>query len=299
MPNWNQIRQEIRESPEQGGAAFDAIRRKYLAQLHSYTNRNIIAYYSGWLKKSGLENIEINDDDKNAFMMTVHGMDCEKGLDLFLHTPGGEVAATESIIDYLHFKFGNNIRTIVPQMAMSAGTMIACSGKSIVMGKQSSLGPIDPHLSGIPAHGVIEEFARAHKEIKEDPSKLSVWQFILQKYHPTFLSECENAISLSEEFVLKNLTHIMFKDDSHAKKKAHKIVEYLTSYKDRKTHGRHINIVECQKIGLIIEPLETDQHLQDLVLTIHHCFMHSLNATNAIKIIENHLNQAVMHFTLT
>jgi membrane-bound ClpP family serine protease len=57
--------------------------------------------------------------------------------------------------------FGTNIRAIIPQMAMSAGTMIALSTREIIMGKHSNLGPIDPQIAGIPAHGVIEEFNRA------------------------------------------------------------------------------------------------------------------------------------------
>ena len=77
-------------------------------------------------------------------MSVIHGLDKSKGLDLFLHTPGGDVGATESLIDYLHDSFGGDIRAIIPQIAMSGGTMIACSCKEIIMGKQSSLGPIDP-----------------------------------------------------------------------------------------------------------------------------------------------------------
>lgn len=73
-------------------------------------------------------------------MTVIHQLDRNKGLDLILHTPGGDTAATESIVDYLHNMFGNNIRAIVPQLAMSAGTMIACSCKEIIMGLQSSLG---------------------------------------------------------------------------------------------------------------------------------------------------------------
>lgn len=297
MPNWGQVLNEIgslaKTKEIEARSAVDIVRKKYLKELHGFTNRNVIAYYSGWLQKPGLEGLHINDDDKNGFMMAIHGMDCTKGLDLILHTPGGGIAATESIIDYLHRKFAGDIRTIVPQIAMSAGTMIACSGKSIVMGRQSNLGPIDPQLKGIPAHGVVEEFQKAHKEIKEDPTKISVWQFILQKYHPTFLSECENAIALSEEFVLKNLQEVMFKDERGAKTKAKKIVKYLTAYKDRKTHGRHVTIDESKTIGLRIEDLETDQHFQDLVLTIHHCYMHTLANTTAFKIIENHQGAAM------
>ena len=40
-----------------------------------------------------------------------------KGLDLILQTPGGDVAATESPIDYLHSLCKGNIRAIVPQLA--------------------------------------------------------------------------------------------------------------------------------------------------------------------------------------
>ena len=40
--------------------------------------------------------------------------------------------------------FGTDIRAIVPQLALSAGTMVALACKEIIMGKHSSLGPIDP-----------------------------------------------------------------------------------------------------------------------------------------------------------
>lgn len=55
------------------------------------------------------------------------------GLDLILHTHGGQIAATESIVHYLRSIFGNNIRAFIPQLAMSAGTMIALSCKEIIM----------------------------------------------------------------------------------------------------------------------------------------------------------------------
>jgi ClpP class serine protease len=146
MPTWHQLLQETTTR----GSVFDIIRRERCAQLFKHTGRNIILYYSGWLQKPGAPSLQVNDEDKNGLMTVVHELDRTKGLDLFLHTPGGEVAATESIVDYLHAMFGTNIRAIVPQLAMSAGTMIACACKSIVMGKQSSLGPIDRAVSRHP-----------------------------------------------------------------------------------------------------------------------------------------------------
>src|SRR5262249_51775771 len=148
---------------------------------------NIIAYYSGFVSKPGIAQLEINDEDKNGFMMAVHKLDRHLGLDLILHTPGGNIAATQSIVDYLHKMFRSDIRAIVPQIAMSAGTMIACSCKSILMTEHSNLGPIDPHLRGIPAYGAIAEFKKALSDIKRDGTRVAVWEPILKQYRPTFL----------------------------------------------------------------------------------------------------------------
>src|SRR5437899_7053355 len=133
MPNWNQILQEVGARQAQANQAFDLVRRKYLTELHNFTGRNVIAYYSGWLSKPTVGGLQINDEDKNGFMMAVHGLDRSKGLDLVLHTPGGAISATQSIVDYLHKMFKNDIRAFVPQIALSAGTMIACSCKEIWM----------------------------------------------------------------------------------------------------------------------------------------------------------------------
>ena len=67
-------------------------------------------------------------------------IDASKGLDIILHTPGGDLAATESLIDYLNQKFDSDMRAIIPQLAMSDGTIVAFACKEIWVGKQSSLG---------------------------------------------------------------------------------------------------------------------------------------------------------------
>ncbi|MBP5583799.1 MAG: hypothetical protein J6X43_07590, partial [Bacteroidales bacterium] len=91
---------------------LDTQRKNYLQQLSTYTSRNVITYYSGWMSKRNAEDVSINDKDINAFMDTVYKLDKSKGLDLILHTPGGDIAATEQIINYLHSIFNNDIRAI-------------------------------------------------------------------------------------------------------------------------------------------------------------------------------------------
>ena len=308
MANWSEVLRQIQQTQSQhqvaSNNAINAVRQHYTKLLFNRTGRNIIAYYSGFLSKS-IAGTEINDEDKNGFMMAVHKMDRSKGLDLIIHTPGGGITSTQSIVDYLHKMFRDiaigvpDIRAIIPQIAMSAGTMLACSTKEIWMGKHSNLGPIDPQVSGVPAYGVLSEFRRACKEASTNPSSIPMWQTIIGQYRPTYLSRCQNAIDLSNEFVRHQLAKVMFHGQSDAKHKAQKIVRALTHYTKNKTHDRHIHFDECRQIGLNVKLIEADDpytdeketkgDFQDLILTVHHCFMHVLQNTPAYKIIENHM----------
>lgn len=300
MPNWNDILNEINTQVQQGiasaQAAQDVVRRKYLNRLHEHTSpkRNIIAYYSGFLSKPTNEGIEINDEDKNGFMTAVHRLDKSLGLDLILHTPGGNLAATESIVHYLRQIFGTDIRAIVPQIAMSAGTMIACSCKLIVMGRQSSLGPVDPQFGAISAAGVVEEFKKAFEEIKADPDRAKVWQFIIGRYAPSFLGQCENAVDRAKSFARYCLETNMFSLNRDKEALAARIVDELTDFTGNKGHDRHIHYDDCLRMGLAIEQMENDQNYQDLVLSVHHCYMNVMMNTPAFKIIENHIGVAVI-----
>jgi len=296
MPNWDHVLREVqKERDDPGGeSAHDKVRRKYLLALHKHLDRNVIAYYSGFLSKPKLEGLEINDEDKNGFMLCIHKLDRKKGLDLILHTPGGDVAAAESLVHYLKEMFGNDIRAFIPQISMSAGTMIACACREIYMGKHSNLGPVDPQFSGIPAYGVIEELKRAYEEITADHNKVFVWTPILSRYPPSFVQQCHWALERTEEFVKLALQANMFSGLSGAEKTAiaQQIFDRLTDLAKNKGHDKHFHYEECMDMGLNIKLLEERPALQDLVLTVHHCYMHTTANTGAIKIIENHIGRA-------
>lgn len=293
MPNWKDLLDELKAA----GNTFDVIRRKYLARLNRITGRNVIVYYSGWLQKGDLQRLgfrgfELNDGDKNGFMTTINRLDRSKGLDLLLHTPGGTTAATESLVDYLRATFGSNIRAVIPQIALSAGTMVALACKEIVMGKHSSLGPTDPQIAGRPAHAVIEEFKRAAREIAKDPATIPLWQPIIANYTPTLIGECEKAIAWSKEMMKEWLITGMFAGDRDAERKANRVIRELGDHALTKSHARHISMEAAKKHGLKVAALEDDKRLQDAVLTVHHACIHTLSATPAFKIIENHLGVA-------
>lgn len=194
---------------------------------------------------------------------------------------------------YLKSIFGSNIRAIIPQIAMSAGTMIALSCKQILMGKHSNLGPIDPQISGIPTHGIIEEFERAKKEIRNDPASIPVWQSILSKYSPTLIGECEKAIKWSEDIVSKWLKNNMFADNYNKDKIVNRIIKELGSHALTLSHDRHIPIdILKDKLQINIIELESNDELQDKVLSVHHSCIISLTQTPAYKLIENQRGKA-------
>ena len=293
VPSWGELLNELQPHVNSDGVNVpglnnDQLRDKYLDLLFKKTGRNVIAYYSGWLKPGKTLNVDINDSDVTGFMNALKGLDCTKGLDLILHTPGGNPTAAEGIVKYLHNKFGDNIRVIVPQMAMSAGTMMACSAKTIVMGKQSCLGPIDPQYGGIPAYNIIAEFREAKADIENNPKSKEYWKLQLDKYPAAFFYSVADAISLSSSLVSEWLTNYMFAGQEQAavKKKVSKILKTLNA--NNKSHSRHFTVDLCQDLGLNVEMLEADQELQDLVLSVHHAFIITFDSSSATKIIENH-----------
>jgi ATP-dependent protease ClpP protease subunit len=291
MPNWAEIVNKINQDRS---ISIDTYRRRYLEKLYKKTERNIIIYYSGWLTKK-IRNTEINDSDMNGFMNAVHGLDKSIGLDLILHTPGGDPAAAEAIVKYLRNIFSKDIRVIVPHLAMSAGTMIACSAKNIIMGKQSSLGPIDPQFGGIPAFNMLKEFDDAKKELQTNNSNFNYWKLIISKYNRADYYTIKNAIDLSEELITEWLGSCMFdKSIQEEKDKIDVIAKKLNENNDSKYHSRHFDIDWCKEIGLKIIDMEENQDLQDLILSIHHATMITFSLTNSYKIIENHRGTAMV-----
>lgn len=288
MAGWDDIIKEMSEVK----TPTDMIRQKYLCELSQLTGRNTIAYYSAWLSCHA-GNLDINDLDMSGLMNAIKGMDCTKGLDLILHTPGGSPVAAEAIVRYLRSKFGKDIRVIVPQLAMSAGTMIACAGKEIVMGKHSSLGPIDPQFNGAPAYNIKMEFEQAQKDLIDNPQNYHYWKIKLEKYPPAFMKSAIDAIELSSMLLQDWLSTCMFDERTlQSEEIVRNIVSKLNEHDNSKLHGRHFDIDFCKSIGLKIRDLEEDSDFQNAVLSVHHAFMATFSGTRITKIIESNNDKA-------
>ena len=299
MPTWSEILTELNETTQQPDASlvdFDGVRRKYLKKISDLTKRNTILYASCWTSKPEVPPsfVSISDEDLQGLMEVVHDLSGSE-LDLILHTPGGSLEVAEAFVSLLRSKF-INIRIIVPSVAMSAGTMIACAGDKIVLGKHSFLGPTDPQfiiptetgLRMASAQSILDQFDRAQQECK-DPAKLSSWIPMLNQYGPDLLIQSEKALEMSRELVERWLSKYMLKEN---KEKAKEIANWLSNNKLFKTHSRRISREQLEEKELKIQHLEKNQKEQDLFLSVFHTTTHTFTGTPAAKIIENHKGRA-------
>lgn len=224
MPDWGGILTEIGKAKSGKKSPFDLVRRKYLAALKKHTGRNVILYASKFTQQVPPEAaaaVAINDEDIQGFMAVMHNLK-GKSVDLILHSPGGSLEATESLVTYIRSKY-DDVRVIVPHLALSAGTMIAFSANRILMGKHSFLGPTDPQIlmatplgpRMIAAQAIIEQFNLAKSEC-QDRANMPAWAPMLQQYGPDLLVRCSHISKLSKELVEKWMTEYMFSGKSDA-----------------------------------------------------------------------------------
>ncbi|MBI5249390.1 MAG: ATP-dependent Clp protease proteolytic subunit [Desulfomonile tiedjei] len=124
---------------------------------------------------------------------------------VFLHTGGGVVEIVEKFVDIIRFHY-SEVYFVVPDIAMSAGTIFCMSGDKIFMDYTSSLGPIDPQvLRGeelVPALGYLDQVQRMIDKSKK--GQLSEAEFLM-------LSQLDLAVLSSYEQA-KNLTNTLLKN---------------------------------------------------------------------------------------
>jgi len=301
MPTWGSILSEIKTAAHAGHPApFDAIRAKYIKELADYTQRNTIFYASKWTTGDVPPNLTIiNDEDVQGFMEAINGLTGDS-LDLVLHTGGGSAEATDAIVSYLRAKF-DDIRILIPQAAMSAGTMMACAANRLVMAKHSFIGPIDPQfilqtavgIRAFAAHAILDQFEQAQKDCRDNPKNLSSWLPMLSQYGPALLVECKNQIAFGQELVRDWLKCFMFGADPTSTKPT-EIADYLSNHNNFKTHSKHINLEKARDIGLIVDKLEDNHDFQGKLLSAFHATMLTLSGTQVAKLITNHNGNAYM-----
>ncbi len=185
---------------------------------------------------------------------------------LFLHTPGGSAETVEKLVEIIRFHY-TEVYFVVPDDAMSAGTIFCMSGDKIFMDYTSSLGPIDPQIHNgkdwVPALGYLDQVEKMIQK-SADGTLTDAELIIFQTQDLAMLSRFEQAKNLTITLLKKWLVEYKFKDwQEHEtspnllgqsvtleqkKSRAEEIARMLSDNKLWHSHGRMISAATLRNI---------------------------------------------------
>ncbi len=175
--------------------------------------------------------------------------------------------------------------------------MISLASDTLVLGRQSQLGPIDPQFlidnKVHSARAIQEGFSKAREDIEKDTKLAHLWAPILQNMGPSLLLEADKALRYGKELVLNWLQRRMFKDildEAERREKCETIASYFNAevaddQEQLHVHGQRIGSDKLRDLGIKVEPMEDDQVLQDDVLTAYHLMTLIFETTPSLKFI--------------
>lgn len=193
---------------------------------------------------------------------------------VILDTEGGVVEVVERMVTALRHTY-DVVTMIVPNRAMSAGTIFALSADRIMMDHLSCLGPIDPQIEKdgklIPALSYLIQFER----FKARDAEITTAEYaLLNKLDPAELHQFEQARELSIELLQKWLSSYKFKNwkktetkgervnESKKKERAQQIAALLNDPERWHSHARAIDRETLRsEVNLKIDDLEQDPEL--------------------------------------
>ena len=123
-------------------------------------------------------------------------------LAMVVNTLGGSIETTERIVNVVRHNY-QEVVVVVPNLALSAGTVLALSGDAILMNYFSCLGPIDPQVQRdgrwMPALSYLDQFRSLTTKKTLSEAELT----LLSKLDLAELHAFEQAKLLTEELLVK------------------------------------------------------------------------------------------------
>lgn len=241
----------------------------------------------------------LHQDFRTLIEQTSSSRPSRDKLMVFLNTGGGSAAAAEKMVEVMRQHY-QEVEFVVPDMAMSAGTILVMSGDKIWMDYSSSLGPVDPQVevrqpSGqnayVPALGYLDK-ANELIEKSRNNQITPVEVAMMLQLDLGNLRAYEQAKDLSEDLLKKWLVDFKFKtwtthrttnpgtpvtlDEKQAR--AEQIAKDLCDNKKWHSHGRYLGIGTLKNVvRLDIEDYSTDLSLRNLIREYHDTLIENMN----------------------
>lgn len=232
-----------------------AARLEAIREIDRREQTNLICYVSG-------PDAEIERDDLLSIVELLKPIPVGAPVDLLLHSTGGVVDACEKIVHYIHSRVVfENFRVIVPDMAKSAGTLLALGGSKILMGDTAELGMIDPQVCLRDARGTefmcsvmtyLEAFDSHQMQLREDP-KDPVALLMLDGFDPKLVQKFRNIRDRVRTFAENML--------KRSGAPASTISDLLLKIGHWHTHGQPITYGSARQIELPVVYLPPNQNM--------------------------------------
>lgn len=202
---------------------------------------------------------------------------------VLLNTPGGSAETVEKMVEIIRYHY-QEVSFVVPDYAMSAGTIFCMSGDRIYMDYSSSLGPIDPQVwngkEWVPALGYLDKVEALIE--KAHTGAISQAEFlILQSQDLATLSRYEQARDLTVTLLKKWLVEYKFKNWAthrtnpelignvvtleEKQERAEEIARDLGNHRRWHSHGRMLGIETVKSLRLEVEDYSEDTTLRGLI----------------------------------
>jgi hypothetical protein len=206
--------------------------------------------------------------------------DFKSRISILLRTGGGSAETAERMATVLREHF-TEVYFLVPDAAMSAGTILCMSGDKIFMDYSSALGPIDPQVlspdgSGyVAAMGYLDQVAAIVAKPNLSPADV----VFLRGIDLGKLALFEQAKSFSVDLLKEWLVEFKFKNwtehrttnrgmsvtAEQKKDRAEEIAMALSNHKLWRSHGRALNLTKLRSLGLEIDDFSKNSELHTVV----------------------------------
>lgn len=204
----------------------------------------------------------------------------EGALSVVLRTGGGSAETTERMVGIIR-KHYEHVNFIIPDIAMSAGTILCMSGDRIYMDYASTLGPIDPQVPTpdtgdyVPALGYLDKV----EEITQKGMLAPADVVMLKSIDLAKLALFEQARDLSVDLLKKWLVEFKFKNwtkhrtsnpgspvQQHEKEaRAEQIAKDLADHKRWRSHGRSLDVAKLTELRIEIDDYSDDLALREAI----------------------------------
>lgn len=184
--------------------------RESMREIEAIRGKPAVLYVSDVINNKGGQDNSIVAKDDLLFNELVNSVPKDiKDIDFIIATPGGSGVQVSKFVDKLRSRF-ENVSIIIPNIAMSAGTILAMSGDEIIMTNNSYIGPIDPQVPNrngifVPAQSIqilINDIQkRGQEHIKKGSAPNWTDLEILRQIDPKEIGATITASAFSSELV--------------------------------------------------------------------------------------------------